>query len=109
MTKNTDLLAKLAQTAAKGNAGAEPLKRSIEKKHREVRKAKAPATESKPRAVSMYRYPDDDRLILHLVGEMAQRGVRVNESQILRAALRALDALAPDEIAELIRDAASGK
>jgi hypothetical protein len=111
MSKNDDLLARLKSTAAKPTAGAAQAKRSIEQKSRETRKAKAaaPATEEKPRACSMYRYPGDDRLILHLVGEMAQRGVRVNESQILRAGLRALDALAPDAIEALIRDAASGK
>lgn len=107
MSKNTDLLNQLKSTVAKPTAGADQAKQGIERKARENRKAKAPApaTDQKPRACSMYRYPEDDRLILHLVGEMAQRGVRVNDSQVLRAGLRALDAMAPANIEALIREA----
>ena len=45
------------------------------------------------RSVSTFRYPDDDRLILHLIGEMAAKGIRASDSQIVRAGLRALDQL----------------
>lgn len=57
------------------------------------------------RSVSMFRYPEDDRLILHLVAEMAEKGIRANDSQIIRAGLRALDQMPLKDAIELVTGA----
>jgi hypothetical protein len=104
--KNKDLLEQLRQTTEKGSAGIDQAKLATEQKGRREKREKAPSAAGAGRSVSIFRYPDDDRLILHLVGEMAEKGIRVNDSQIIRAGLRALDALPLDKAADLITAAA---
>lgn len=105
MSKNEDLLAKLKQTTAKGGAGVEQAKTATEQKQRRTKREKASPPKGAGRSVSMFRYPEDDRLILHLVAEMAEKGIRANDSQIIRAGLRALDQLPLEAAAELVTGA----
>jgi hypothetical protein len=105
MSKTDDLMAKLKQTTAKGGAGVEQAKTATEQKSRRAKREKAPPAKGAGRSVSTFRYPDDDRLILHLIGEMAEKGIRANDSQIIRAALRALDQLPLKDAVALIESA----
>lgn len=104
--KTKDLLEQLRQTTEKGSAGIDQAKLASEQKGRREKREKAPTASGAGRSVSIFRYPEDDKVILHLVGEMAEKGIRVNDSQILRAGLRALDALPLDRAADLIAAAA---
>ena len=108
MSKTDDLMAKLKQTTAKGGAGVEQAKTATEQKQRRAKRVTAYAKlkgKGAGRSVSTFRYPDDDRLILHLIGEMAEKGIRANDSQIIRAALRALDQLPLKDAVALIESA----
>ena len=105
MSKTEDLMAQLRETTAKGGAGIDQAKTATEQKQRRKKREKAAPQKGEGRSVSMFRYPEDDRLILHLVGEMAEKGIRANDSQIIRAALRALDQLPLDKAADLVKAA----
>jgi len=105
MSKNEDLLAKLKQTTAKGGAGIEQAKVATEQKERRAKRENAEPAKGAGRSVSTFRYPEDDRLILHLVGEMAAKGIRANDSQILRAGLLALDKLPLKDAVDLVTTA----
>lgn len=108
MSKNDDLMAKLKQTTAQGNAGVEQAETATEQKARREKREKAAPAKGAGRSVSTFRYPEDDALILHLVGEMAAKGIKVNDSQIIRAGLRALDQLPLKDAAELVTAASDG-
>lgn len=100
--KNKDLLEQLKQTTAKGGAGIEQAKVATEQKERRAKRKKAPPAKGAGRSVSTFRYPEDDRMILHLIGEMAAKGIRANDSQILRAGLMALDQLPLNAAVDLV-------
>jgi len=105
--KNDELLDRLAKAAVTGPAGKDQAKRAIEEKQRRAKRKKAaPAAEGQGRSASIFRYPDDDRLILHLQSELADRGIRANDSQIIRAGLRALDQMHLDDAEKLVIAAA---
>jgi len=105
MSKNEDLLAKLKQTTAQGGAGVEQAKTATEQKQRRKKREKAKPVEGGGRSASIFRYPDDDRLVLHLMAELAEKGIRASDSQILRAGLRALDQLPLTKAADLVQAA----
>jgi hypothetical protein len=103
--KNSERIEQLKQIAVKGNAGVEQAKVATEQKKRREKREKAAPAKGAGRSVSTFRYPEDDRLILHLVGEMAAKGIRANDSQILRAGLLALDKLPLKDAVDLVKTA----
>ena len=107
MTKKTDrdeMMKRLGSIAVKGNAGMEPLKRSITRKER-AEKAQGRSVEGKARSTSFSITPADDAILTHLSAEMAGEGIRVRDSHLMRAGLIALDELPVGDLVELVNRA----
>lgn len=105
MSKNDDLMAKLKQTTAQGNAGVEQAETATEQKERRKKREADAAEVGRGRSVSTFRYPEDEKLIHHLTAEMAAKGIKVNDSLLIRAGLRALDQLPLAAAIELVNKA----
>ena len=99
-----DMNQQLATLAATSPAGMEQAKRGISRTERS-RKALETAVAGKARSTSFSISAADDAILSRLAAEMAAKGLRVGDSHLVRAGLRALDELPIGDLEILVRQA----